>query len=146
MFRKACRDDMLKRVQTPQSLSKREIHRSNNRQKLNISPENSDRGSLDPRSRRVVVTGAGIISPLGHCIHNVFDKIVEGKSGIVHLTDKDYDYQKHGIYYAGQIPAESKELCEATCEKNDRLKSPAMKYAEFAAKMALENVWIQDQY
>ena len=119
-------------------IHKRKVHhRSNN--DVHRPPEGS-RGRVDPRSRRVVVTGAGVISPLGHCIHNVFEKVVNGHSGIGTISTEKFDYNKHGIYYAGQIPEDSAIVCDSTCEPNERLKSNAMKYAEFAAMKALQDV------
>ena len=98
------------------------------------------RGSIDPRSRRVVVTGGGIISPLGHCVHDVFDQLLQGNSGVCSIKSDVFEYQKLGIHYAAQIQKESMDYCESICQKDERLKSNAMKYAEFATLQALKDV------
>ncbi len=41
-----------------------------------------DRGRMDPRQRRVVVTGSGMISPLGCHLTDVFNKAMINESGI----------------------------------------------------------------
>ena len=101
------------------------------------------RGALDPRKRRVVVTGLGTISPLGCHVGEVFDKAINGISGIKTFCPSDdntVDYEKLGIYYVGNISQELKEACYELCKGEDRLKSEAMKYSEFAAIQALADV------
>jgi 3-oxoacyl-[acyl-carrier-protein] synthase II len=60
-------------------------------------------------SRRVVITGMGIVCPLGHDIETVWDKLITGKSGVATTTIfdastfpttfsaevKDYDFRKY---------------------------------------------------
>lgn len=89
--------------------------------------------------RRVVVTGSGMICPLGCQSSEVFDKVLKSQSGISSLK-QGYDYEKVGIHYAAQISQEDKDACEAACKGEDRLKSTAMKYAEFSAISALQEV------
>ena len=118
------------------------LHRSS-KPYTTLPPEVSSmvqRGSIDPRSRRVVVTGGGIISPLGHCVHDVFDQLLQGNSGVGSIKSDIFEYQKLGIHYAAQIQRESLEYCDSICQKDERLKSNAMKYAEFAALQALKDV------
>ena len=57
------------------------------------------RGGVDPRSRRVVITGGGIISPLGHCIHDVFDRTLQGI-----LRQKSGFIQKFTYFYKIHLP------------------------------------------
>ena len=63
----------------------------------------------------------------------------KGSSGVCALKSDEFDYEKHGIHYAAQIPTESLEYCESICQ-NSSVKSKAMKYAEFAAIQALKDV------
>ena len=100
----------------------------------------SNRGSMDPRQRRVVVTGSGMISPLGCHLTEVFDKILKNESGICKLESETFDYGKLGVHYAGRIPNSYVNECEEICKGDERMKSMAMKYAEFAAIRALEDV------
>lgn len=102
--------------------------------------QETKRGDLDPRKRRVVITGSGMITPLGTSSETVFDKLMKGQSGITSLKSDKFDYGKIGVYYAGQISPEDIEECEKVCQGDERLKSVSMKYAEFAATKALEEV------
>ena len=100
----------------------------------------SHRGIMDPRNRRVVVTGSGMISPMGCHITEVFDKVINKESGISKLEDENFDYGKLGVHYAGRIHKDNLRECDEICQKDERIKSTAMKYAEFAAVKALEDV------
>lgn len=49
---------------------------------------------------RVVITGAGIISPLGNNVHTFWNNLKQGKSGISTLdVDEDYGKTAAGIVY-----------------------------------------------
>ena len=95
---------------------------------------------MDPRQRRVVVTGSGMISPLGCHLTEVFDKIIKNESGICKLESETFDYGKLGVHYVGKIPTVYVDKCDEICKGEDRIKSTAMKYAEFSAVQALEDV------
>ncbi|XP_047349136.1 3-oxoacyl-[acyl-carrier-protein] synthase, mitochondrial isoform X1 [Vespa velutina] len=41
--------------------------------------------------RRVVITGLGVVSPLGIGVQNAWKNLLESKSGIIKLSDVDYD-------------------------------------------------------
>ena len=102
------------------------------------------------KPRRVVVTGAGCISPLGNDVENVYKKCLNEESGIksvktyyvVDELGKNWaeEYQKHGIHNISFIDEGDRKECQSFCEGQDRVKSEAMKFAEFAAMKALENV------
>ena len=47
---------------------------------------------------------------------------------------------KIGVNYVGKIPIDCIRECDEVCHEESRLKSDAMKYAEFAAIKALEDV------
>ena len=55
--------------------------------------------------RRVVITGMGIISPLGCGVKNAWKALLEGKCGIVKLEEPDYEKLPCKI---GENQAESK--------------------------------------
>ena len=138
-----------------------EFQRSNNRLISNSGDNGLDtflrevgRLSMFKRStcvnRRVVVTGAGTISPLGNNIHDVYQKCLEGKNGIKNMKDyyvkddngkswKD-EYCKYGLHSISYIDKDSREECDLIFGVQNRLKSEAMKFAEFASIKALEDV------
>ena len=122
----------------------RQFHRSSKVENENsniISTINRQcQGGLDPRNRRVVVTGSGIISPLGCDITEVFNKAIQNESGISELVSETFDYGKIGVNYVGKIPIDCLRECDDICHEESRIKSAAMKYAEFAAIKALEDV------
>lgn len=53
------------------------------------------------KERRVVVTGLGIISPVGNDIPTMWDSIVQGKSGIARITS--FDPSKFDSQIAGEV-------------------------------------------
>ena len=120
----------------------RQFHRSSKAENANVisTIHKQCRGGLDPRNRRVVVTGSGMISPLGCHTTEVFNKAIQNESGISKLESETFDYGKIGVNYVGKIPIDCIRECDEVCHEESRLKSDAMKYAEFAAIKALEDV------
>ncbi len=45
----------------------------------------------NPNTRRVVVTGLGVMSALGQTVDDYWDGLVSGKSGVTPLSLKDID-------------------------------------------------------
>jgi 3-oxoacyl-[acyl-carrier-protein] synthase II len=53
--------------------------------------------------RRVVVTGMGIVSPLGLGVEHVWKKLINGQSGITAI--QSFDTTELTAKVAGQVPA-----------------------------------------
>ena len=51
--------------------------------------------------RRVVVTGMGIVSPVGSTVESAWKNIVAGKSGIVPITK--YDVSQYTTRFGGMV-------------------------------------------
>lgn len=116
---------------------------------LDISKHFNRRGLLDPKTKRVVVTGVGTISPLGNDTKEVFDKAMAGESAIRSLPAVEFEidddepnacYQKFGIHYCADVPLHWRQDCDDLCGGADRAKSEAVKFAEFASIKALLDV------
>ena len=52
--------------------------------------------------RRVVVTGMGVVSPLGVSLENNFNGVISGKSAIRHISS--FDVSDYAAQVAGQVP------------------------------------------
>ena len=98
--------------------------------------------------RRVVVTGLGIVSPLGVGVDHVWGRLVAGESGIVAI-DK-FDISDLPSKIAGQLPpgpkAEGKWTVDEWVEPKDQRKMDAfITYGVAAADMAIEDSgWLPD--
>ena len=44
--------------------------------------------------RRVVITGMGLVTPLGHSVQETFDNVIQGKNGIGYITLYDTSTSK----------------------------------------------------
>ena len=53
-------------------------------------------------SRRVVITGIGMVSPLGADVKTSWEAMLEGKSGISRITS--FDVAEHSVKIGGQVP------------------------------------------
>ncbi|DBA90890.1 hypothetical protein WJX79_007143 [Trebouxia sp. C0005] len=84
--------------------------------------------------RRVVVTGMGVVTSLGHDPHEFYDNLLEGKSGITTIDKWD----THG--YSTQFAGEIKELdvSKYVNKKMARRLDDVIKYTIVAGKKALE--------
>lgn len=91
--------------------------------------------------RRVVVTGLGVVSPLGCGTQHVWTKLLEGNCGIVKLEDERFS--KLSSRVAGLVPkgkGEHELDLEKYFSKSDlRSMAPATAYALIAAKEALSD-------
>lgn len=92
--------------------------------------------------RRVVVTGLGIVSPLGTNTLKSWQNLLKGQSGIVSL--KDEEYLKLPSQIAGKIPDEDNPaLSKMMSKSNLKLMAPATCLALFATEEALNDAkWV----
>src|SRR6185436_1980405 len=51
--------------------------------------------------RRVVITGMGVVTPLGHSVREMFANILEGKSGVDRITN--FDARTFPTTFAAQV-------------------------------------------
>ena len=51
--------------------------------------------------RRVVVTGLGIISPVGNSVDAAWASVMSGKSGIATITK--FDHTPLSVHFAGEV-------------------------------------------
>lgn len=98
--------------------------------------------------RRVVVTGMGIVSPLGIGVDHVWSRLTEGHSGIGPITY--FDASDLPARIAGQVPAGSKDdghfsLDEWVDRKEQKKQDTFIGYAMAAGTMAVEDAgWMPD--
>ncbi len=84
--------------------------------------------------RRVVVTGMGLVTPLGIGTENTWQALVNGRSGIGPITH--FDAKDHSTKFAGEVKDFN---VEDWIEKRDaRRMDPFIHYAVAAAKMAVK--------
>lgn len=86
-----------------------------------------------PSKRRVVVTGLGVISPVGCNTQTAWSNILKGFCGIQPLTGASYDSLPCKI--AAQINREDLKLDERFSKSELRAIAPATAYALLAGKI-----------
>lgn len=91
--------------------------------------------------RRVVITGLGVVSPLGSGVQTNWDKLISGVSGISKITR--FDTNGLSVQIAGQIPEGTEKgqlnLDEIASIKEQRHYDKAALYGLAAAKQAIED-------
>lgn len=94
--------------------------------------------------RRVVVTGLGVVSPIGVGTELVWDNLLKGQSGIVPLNGDEYS--KLPCRVAGVIPSKHEgKVAEALSKSNLRTMAPATCLALLATSEALTDAkWQPD--
>jgi len=85
--------------------------------------------------RRVVVTGMGLVTPLGTGLDNVWDQILQGKSGIAPITR--FDVTRHETKIAGEVKNFNPE--EYVPRKEVKKMDLFIHYVLAAARIALED-------
>jgi 3-oxoacyl-(acyl-carrier-protein) synthase len=88
--------------------------------------------------RRVVITGMGVVSPLGNTIDAFWQGLVAGCSGVKSLGDIIHSdlFERRGAEFASQVIAEVEQLDEAQ-QLPDHIRSRD-RYVQFAVVAALQ--------
>ena len=87
-------------------------------------------------NRRVVVTGIGVVSPIGSDLKSFWENVVNGKSGVRQITQ--FDSSTFDCHIAGEVP----DFKPSLYFKNPKDVRRADRFAQFAmasAKLALED-------
>lgn len=90
---------------------------------------------MDRLKRRVVVTGVGLVTPLGVGIDDVWQKILNGESGITPITR--FDTSRHDTKFAGEVKDFNAE--EYMSHKEVKKVDLFIQYALAATKIAVED-------
>jgi len=90
--------------------------------------------------RRVVVTGLGIVSPVGSSVDLAWSNILAGRSGIVPITH--YDVSTYPTRFAGLVSPDFKPE-EAMGPKELRKTDPFIHYGVAAAKQAIRDAGLE---
>jgi 3-oxoacyl-[acyl-carrier-protein] synthase II len=90
---------------------------------------------VDTLKRRVVVTGAGLVTPLGVGIENVWQRILRGESGIGPITR--FDTTQHETKFAAEVKEYKPE--DYIPPKELKRIDLFIQYALTAAKIAMED-------
>jgi 3-oxoacyl-[acyl-carrier-protein] synthase II len=84
--------------------------------------------------RRVVVTGLGVVTPLGRSIETVWERLVRGDSGVGPITL--FDVSGYRVQFGGQVPWEAEREDIATPKELKRLD----RFTQFAIASAKDAV------
>jgi len=90
-------------------------------------------------TRRVVVTGMGIISPLGHTVAETWANIIEGKSGVVPITR--FDASKFSVRIAAEV--KNWEPTHYVSAKEARRTDTYQQFIQVAAREAIQQSGIE---
>ncbi len=84
---------------------------------------------------RVVITGLGVISPIGNTVEEFWESLMAGKSGIDHITA--FDVSDYPTRIAGEVKNFNPEdwMDKKDVKRTDRF----VQFAMAAAKLAMEN-------
>ncbi|KAG2206225.1 hypothetical protein INT46_006393 [Mucor plumbeus] len=99
--------------------------------------------------RRVVVTGLGLVSPLGVGVKTVWKNLLESQCGIISLAERE-GYEKLPVRIAAEIPKGSFEDGKFTASEwldkgDDRTMAKFSHYAIAAARQAINDAqWIPE--
>ena len=85
--------------------------------------------------RRVVVTGLGIVSPVGHTVKEAWDNILAGKSGIQPITH--FDVEPFSVRFGG--PIYDFDITQYISKKDSRKMDKFIHYGMAAGCQAIED-------
>ena len=85
--------------------------------------------------QRVVITGVGLVTPLGIGVKETWDALCAGKSGIAEITR--FDPSKHETKIAGEVKGFNPE--DFLSRKEAKRMSPFIAYSIGATRMAIED-------
>ncbi|MBN2759727.1 MAG: beta-ketoacyl-ACP synthase I [Rhodobacteraceae bacterium] len=89
--------------------------------------------------RRVVITGLGVISPIGNSAEEVSDSLRKGRSGIVFAPE----YAEHG--FRSQVKGEPKIVLEDHIDKRDlRFMGPGAAYNFLSMQQAIADAGLEE--
>ena len=92
-------------------------------------------------TRRVVVTGTGIIAPVGNDTDSAWEHVVNGRSGITPIPDSEFDVSKFSTRFGGCI--KNFDPTEYMPAKEVRKIDTFMVYGIAAAREAIENAGLE---
>jgi 3-oxoacyl-[acyl-carrier-protein] synthase II len=92
-------------------------------------------------TRRVVVTGTGIIAPVGNDTDSAWEHVVNGRSGIAPILDSEFDVSKFSTRFGGCI--KNFDPTEYMPAKEVRKIDTFMVYGIAAAQEAIENAGLE---
>lgn len=85
--------------------------------------------------RRVVITGLGVVSPVGCTVESAWHNILAGQCGIVALNEEPY--AKLPCRIAARVPADQLQIDQHLTRTDLKSMAPATAFAMIAAKQAL---------
>ena len=92
-------------------------------------------------TRQVVVTGTGIIAPVGNDTDSAWEHVVNGRSGITPIPDSEFDVSKFSTRFGGCI--KNFDPTEYMPAKEVRKIDTFMVYGIAAAREAIENAGLE---
>ena len=92
-------------------------------------------------ARRVVVTGTGIIAPVGNDTDSAWQNVVEGRSGIAPIPDSEFDVSKFSTRFGGCI--KNFDPTDYLPAKEVRKIDTFMVYGIASAREAIENAGLE---
>jgi len=95
------------------------------------------------KGRRVVVTGMGVVSPLGNNADEFYNNLLEGKSGISNIEGFDAVGTDLTTHFAGEV--KSLDCTGYVSAKMERRLDKYIKYTLVAAKKGLEYAGFNEQ-
>ena len=92
-----------------------------------------NKGIIEMAGRRVVVTGLGVVSPLGCALDKFWDRLIHGQSGVRPI--QSFDAARYPSRIAGEVV--EFDIDAYISKKEQRRMDPFSHYGVVAAKMAV---------